>query len=170
MLTKPSSNRSFGHPHCCTCSGLLLALSGESRGGQFMSAFGGVAEVHGRTASAAFDANDPNQTNAVSGCCNAVIAPWARQLGGLRSAPDCRPRRTFLHPSYSYASPFGPALLVTQNLLGHSIGQRRRPTLRRSGMPQFGNSGDKIWQAVAVGRHRFREGSFRATSGRPPHP
>src|SRR5262245_61619663 len=35
--------------------------------------------------------------------------------------------------------------------LGHSIG-RRRPPLRRPGMPQFGNSGDKIWQAVAVAR------------------
>src|SRR5262249_12209923 len=34
--------------------------------------------------------------------------------GGLRSAPDCRPRRTFLHLSYSYAPPCGPALLVTQ--------------------------------------------------------
>jgi hypothetical protein len=35
--------------------------------------------------------------------------------GGLRSAPDCRPRRTFLHLSYSYAAPFGPAILVTQD-------------------------------------------------------
>src|SRR5438132_5929337 len=35
--------------------------------------------------------------------------------GGLRSAPDCRPRRTFLHLSYSCASPFGPSLLVTQD-------------------------------------------------------
>src|SRR6266498_3449715 len=35
--------------------------------------------------------------------------------GGLRSAPDCRPRRAFLHLSYSYASPFGPAILVTQD-------------------------------------------------------
>ena len=34
--------------------------------------------------------------------------------GGLRSAPDCRPRRTFLHLSYSYAAPFGPAILVTR--------------------------------------------------------
>src|SRR6202048_2874364 len=34
--------------------------------------------------------------------------------GGLRSAPDCRPRRAFLHLSYSYAAPCGPALLVTQ--------------------------------------------------------
>ena len=34
--------------------------------------------------------------------------------GGLRSAPDCRPRRAFLHLSYSYAPPCGPALLVTQ--------------------------------------------------------
>jgi hypothetical protein len=35
--------------------------------------------------------------------------------GGLRSASDCRPRRTYLHLSYSYASPCGPALLVTQD-------------------------------------------------------
>src|SRR6516162_8242459 len=35
--------------------------------------------------------------------------------GGLRSAPDCRPRRTSLHLSYSYAPPFGPAILVTQD-------------------------------------------------------
>jgi hypothetical protein len=33
---------------------------------------------------------------------------------GLRSTPDCRPRRTFLHLSYSCAPPCGPALLVTQ--------------------------------------------------------
>jgi hypothetical protein len=35
--------------------------------------------------------------------------------GGLRSAPDCRPRRAYLHLSYSYAVPFGPAILVTQD-------------------------------------------------------
>src|SRR5438270_2716523 len=29
---------------------------------------------------------------------------------GLRPEPDCRPRRTYLHLSYSYASPFGPAI------------------------------------------------------------
>ena len=34
--------------------------------------------------------------------------------GGLRSTPDCRTRRAFLHLSYSYASPGGLALLVTQ--------------------------------------------------------
>src|ERR1700686_4232299 len=35
--------------------------------------------------------------------------------GGLRSTPDGRPRRTFLHLSYSCATPFGPAILVTQD-------------------------------------------------------
>src|SRR6516225_11882280 len=35
--------------------------------------------------------------------------------GGLRSAPDCRTRRTSLHLSYSCAAPFGPAILVTQD-------------------------------------------------------
>ena len=29
---------------------------------------------------------------------------------GLRPEPDCRPQRTYLHLSYSYASPFGPAM------------------------------------------------------------
>jgi hypothetical protein len=33
----------------------------------------------------------------------------------LRPEPDCRPRRTFLHLSYSCASPFGPAILVTHD-------------------------------------------------------
>src|ERR1700720_3121245 len=35
--------------------------------------------------------------------------------GGLRSTPDCRPRRTSLHLSYSCATPCGPAILVTQD-------------------------------------------------------
>ena len=35
----------------------VVALSGGSQGGEFTSAFGRAAEVHGRTASAAFDAN-----------------------------------------------------------------------------------------------------------------
>src|SRR5262249_1238885 len=39
----------------------------------------------------------------------------AAASGGLRSAPDCRTRRALLHLSYSYASPFGPAILVTQD-------------------------------------------------------
>src|SRR3984893_16591577 len=34
---------------------------------------------------------------------------------GLRPEPDCRPRRTYLHLSYSYVSPFGPAILVTHD-------------------------------------------------------
>jgi hypothetical protein len=33
----------------------------------------------------------------------------------LRSAPDCRPRRALLHLSYSCATPFGTAILVTQD-------------------------------------------------------
>src|ERR1700719_3140257 len=35
--------------------------------------------------------------------------------GGLRSTPDCRPRRALLHLSYSCAWPFGPTMLVTQD-------------------------------------------------------
>jgi hypothetical protein len=33
--------------------------------------------------------------------------------GGLRSAPDCRPRRAYVHLSHSCASPFGPVILAT---------------------------------------------------------
>ena len=40
-----------------------------------MSAFGGAAEVHGRTASAAFDANDPQQTSDVQ-CNRCPVAEW----------------------------------------------------------------------------------------------
>ncbi len=46
--------------------------------------------------------------------------PWlltTAACGGLRSTPDCRTRRAFLHLSYSYASPCVPALLVTQGQL-----------------------------------------------------
>src|ERR1700738_211163 len=39
----------------------------------------------------------------------------AAACGGLRPEPDCRPRRGLLHLSYSYASPFGPAMLVTHD-------------------------------------------------------
>src|SRR5882757_1889783 len=53
--------------------------------------------------------------------------------GGLRSTPDCRPRRTFLHLSYSYAAPCGPAILVTQD-------PERKPPVRRSTRDDVGNS------------------------------
>jgi hypothetical protein len=39
----------------------------------------------------------------------------AAACGGLRPEPDCRPRRGPLHLSYSYAPPFGPAMLVTHD-------------------------------------------------------
>ena len=45
-----------------TAPHLDSTLSGGSQGGEFTSAFGGVAEVHGRTASAAFEAYDPPRT------------------------------------------------------------------------------------------------------------
>src|ERR1700730_11849412 len=52
--------------YCLTrCGSPLMAQSGASHGGEFTSAFGGVAEVHGPTASAAFDANDPSRKSSV---------------------------------------------------------------------------------------------------------
>src|SRR5260221_14355514 len=47
-----------------------------------------------------------------------TMALTTAACGGLRSTPDCRPRRALLHLSYSYASPCGPALLVTQDHCG----------------------------------------------------
>src|SRR5271167_3099289 len=57
--------------------------------------------------------------------------PWllaTAACGGLRSTPDCRPRRALLHLSYSYAAPCGPALLVTQD-------PSPTPRMHRSSMP-----------------------------------
>jgi hypothetical protein len=46
--------------------------------------------------------------------------------GGLRPAPDCRPRRALLHLSYSSAPPFGPVMLVTQDPF-RTFGSRDAP-------------------------------------------
>jgi hypothetical protein len=46
--------------------------------------------------------------------------PWlltTAACGSLGSAPDRRTRRAYLHLSYSYAPPFGPAILVTHGPL-----------------------------------------------------
>ena len=55
-----------------------MALSGGSQGGEFTSAFEAVAEVNGRTASAAFDANDPSLTLAVH--CGNGFRPLSKHL------------------------------------------------------------------------------------------
>jgi hypothetical protein len=51
----------------------VVALSGGSQGGEFTSAFGGPAEVHGRRASVEFDADDPPRTLVVH-CGNGFAA------------------------------------------------------------------------------------------------
>jgi ABC transporter substrate binding protein len=61
-VIEQANNRHF---ICCICSRQLLALSGGGHGGELTSAFGGVAEVHGPTASAAFEAFDPSLPCAV---------------------------------------------------------------------------------------------------------
>ena len=45
-------------------------------------------------------------------------------------------------------------------------GRRRARRCEGPAMPQFGDSGDKIGQAVAVARYILQEGSFSATPGR----
>jgi hypothetical protein len=79
--------------------------------------------------SSRYDPVGPSPTAMTCPLCSTGITPLHRYYGqsaplrrigtaacgGLRSTPDCRPRRTCLHLSYSYASPFGPALLVTQD-------------------------------------------------------
>src|ERR1700751_5909208 len=51
----------------------------------------------------------------------------AAACGGLRSAPDCRPRRALLHLSYSCASPVLMAMLVTHDPERTSAFDMRRP-------------------------------------------
>src|SRR4029077_13463809 len=88
--------------HCCICSRPLLALSGGSQGGEFTSAFGGVAEVDGRRGSVAFAPNDPTRTLAVH-CGNgfdAGFSPYqssslSRYNGPLILGADMR-RREFI--------------------------------------------------------------------------
>jgi hypothetical protein len=61
-----------------TCKKIFATKSAQSGGGQgveFTSAFGAAAEVHGPTASAAFDANDPSETLAVH-CGNSFDADF----------------------------------------------------------------------------------------------
>jgi hypothetical protein len=53
-----------------------------------------------------------------------TVALATAACGGLRSTPDCRPRRALLHLSYSCASPCAPAILVTQDPLRTSSVQR----------------------------------------------
>src|SRR5947208_22905 len=47
--------------------------------------------------------------------CSPPLLLTTAACGGLRSAPDCRPRRALLHLSYSCIPPCGPAILVTQD-------------------------------------------------------
>src|SRR5262245_35485898 len=47
-------------------------------------------------------------------------------LRWLESAPDCRPRRTYLHLPYSYASPFGLAIFVTHDPQRSKAGLKSR--------------------------------------------
>ena len=71
---------SMSSSFCCGALSQVVALSGGSQGSEFTSAFGGVAEVHGRTASAASEAYDPLRTsrvqcNPLSGCKGAAYHP-----------------------------------------------------------------------------------------------
>jgi hypothetical protein len=59
---KPPIYLSNKRQHCCIRSQPVVALSGGGQRVEFTSAFGRAAELHGRTASAAFDANDPQET------------------------------------------------------------------------------------------------------------
>src|SRR6202030_1815427 len=54
-----------------TAPHLDSTLSGGGYGGELTSAFGGVAEVHGPTASAAFEAYDPEPTCPLDDYCGA---------------------------------------------------------------------------------------------------
>ena len=77
------------------CTSQLLALSGGSQGGEFTSAFRGAAEVHGRTASAAFEAYDPQLP--IGGLllrCEAHCHPrCARVMSSTQALPSRKPER-----------------------------------------------------------------------------
>src|SRR3981189_2706916 len=64
--------------------------------------------------------------------------------GGLRSTPDCRPRRAVLHLSYSYAAPCGPALLVTQD-------HPAKPELATPPSLCMGGGGEMGWRNAPPG-------------------
>jgi len=68
-------------------------------------------------------------------------------LRGLRSAPDCRSRRALLHLSYSYASPCGPALLVTQDPKAPLTGCRSRPLSFVLNWHRFRRAAATLWSS-----------------------
>src|SRR6266849_6435052 len=79
--------------------------------------------------------------------------PWlltTAASGGLRSTPDCRTRRTFLHLPYSCASPCGPTMLVTQG-----------PTL-----PSAASAGDGSYLGISC-RHWGRRATAEDDPKRP---
>jgi hypothetical protein len=56
--------------------------------------------------------------------------------GGLRSAPDCRPRRALLHLSYSYAPPYSDGARDTRPLYDIELALlsvRKKPARAPSG-------------------------------------
>src|SRR5262245_16707161 len=78
----------------------------------------------------------------------------AAACGGLRSTPDCRPRRALLHLSYSYAAPCGPALLVTQDPIRKSCanGLPGKPLIQSLSDKAF----RKRWHSMAEERVQRR--------------
>src|SRR3981081_36764 len=76
--------------------------------------------------------------------------------GGLRSTPDCRPRRAFLHLSYSYAPPCGPAILVTQDPTRH---MSRAPQAHRRRCPLPPHIESNVSNVLATPGFRAKRGS-----------
>ena len=70
--------------------------------------------------------------------------------GGLRSTPDCRPRRALLHLSYSCISPCGPAILVTHDPERKSSFLIRSPR-RRSQAVKAARRGPAPWLLQRAG-------------------
>src|SRR3984893_13159135 len=85
--------------------------NGVSRSGGSVAYFAVRRETHGM---AAYGTTRKRLAARINSANRGKADSDAAARDGLRSTPDCRPRRAYLHLSYSYASPFGPALLVTQ--------------------------------------------------------
>ena len=82
----PTAKRLAIFPQC-KCP--FMALSGGNQGGEFTSAFEGVAEVHGPTASAAFEAYDPQVTCAARDRCT---AKWGAPVSPVRGTVHVQER------------------------------------------------------------------------------
>src|SRR5947209_2729735 len=99
---------------CCGACVRCLALSGGSQGGEFTSAFGRVAEMHGPAASVAFDANDPERKSA---------ADWPKTAPRIQ--PASRSARVRRDRSVKHSQKMAPYQALLEPTAARIVGCRR---------------------------------------------